>query len=48
MVKKGELLCTLHTNKDNVEKIIEQVKKAFIFQDEPIKENELFKSGLIE
>jgi pyrimidine-nucleoside phosphorylase len=47
-VKKGELLCTLHTNKDNVEKIIEQVKKAFIFQDEPIKENELFKSGLIE
>ncbi len=48
LVKKGELLCTLHTNKDNVEKIIEQVKKAFIFQDEPIKENELFKSGLIE
>lgn len=48
LVKKGELLCTLHTNKDNVEKIIEQVKKAFIFQDEPIKENELFRSGLIE
>ena len=48
LVKKGELLCTLHTNKDNVEKIIEQVKKAFIFQDEPIKENEWFKSGLIE
>ena len=48
LVKKGELLCTLHTNKDNVEKIIEQVKNAFIFQDEPIKENELFKSGLIE
>ena len=48
LVKKGELLCTLHTNKDNVEKIIEQVKKAFILQDEPIKENELFKSGLIE
>ena len=48
LVKKGELLCTLHTNKDNVEKIIEQVKKAFIFQDGPIKENELFKSGLIE
>ena len=46
--KKGELLCTLHTNKDNIEHIIESVKKAFIFQDEPIKENELFKSGLIE
>ena len=46
--KKGELLCTLHTNKDNVEHIIEQVKKAFIFQDEPIKEDERFKGGLIE
>ena len=46
--KKGELLCTLHTNKENVDSIIEQVKNAFIFQDEPIKENELFKSGLIE
>ena len=46
--KKGELLCTVHTNKDNVENIIEQVKKAFIFQDEPIKPSELFKSGLIE
>ena len=48
LVKKGELLCTLHTNKDNVERIIDQVKKAFIFQDQPIKEDELFKSGLIE
>ena len=47
-VKKGELLCTLHTNKDHVEHIVENVKKAFIFQDEPIKEDELFKSGLIE
>ena len=46
--KKGELLCTLHTNKENVEHIIEQVKKAFIFQDEPIKEDERFKGGLIE
>ena len=46
--KKDELLCTLHTNKENVDTIIEQVKNAFIFQDEPIKENELFKSGLIE
>ena len=47
-VKKGELLCTLHTNKDNVDSIIKDVKDAFIFQDEPIKESELFKSGLIE
>lgn len=48
MLKKGELLCTLHTNKDNVDSIIKDVKEAFIFQDEPIKESELFKSGLIE
>ena len=47
-VKKGELLCTLHTNKDNVDSIIKDVKEAFIFQDEPIKESELFKSALIE
>ena len=47
-IKKGELLCTLHTNKDNVDDIVERVKKAYIFQAEPIKENELFKSGLIE
>ena len=47
-VKKGELLCTLHTNKDNVDDIIKSVKEAFIFQAEPIKESELFKSGLIE
>ena len=46
--KKDELLCTWHTNKENVDSIIEQVNNAFIFQDEPIKENELFKSGLIE
>ena len=47
-VKKGELLCTLHTNKDRVDHIVEKVKKAFIFQGEPIKEDDLFKSGLIE
>jgi len=47
-VKKGELLCTLHTNKDNVDNIIKSVKEAFIFQAEPIKESELFKSRLIE
>ena len=47
-VKKGELLCTLHTNKDKVDHIVEKVKKAFIFQGEPIKEDDLIKSGLIE
>jgi len=46
--KKGELLCTLHTNKDNVEYIVEKVKQAFLFQDEPIKESDIFKGGLIE
>ena len=46
--KKGELLCTLHTNKDNVENIAEKVKKAFIFQDEPIKPDDTFEHGLIE
>ena len=46
--KKGELLCTLHTNKDNVEAIIEQVKKAYLFQDEPIKESDTLTHNLIE
>ena len=46
--KKGELLCTLHTNKENVEDIVEKVKKAFLFQDEPIKSNDMFEHGLIE
>ena len=47
-VKKGELLCTLHTNKDNVESIVEQVKKAYIFQNEPLKEEDNFSHNLIE
>jgi len=47
-IEKDELLCTLHTNKDKVDHIVEKVKKAFIFQGEPIKEDDLFKSGLIE
>ena len=46
--KKGELLCTLHTNKDNVESIIEDVKKAFVFQDEPLKDNDSLPHNLIE
>ena len=47
-VKKGELLCTLHTNKDNVDPIIEQVKKAYVFQDEPLKDEDNFSHNLIE
>ena len=46
--KKGELLCTLHTNKDNVEAIVEQVKKAYLFQYEPIKESDSLTHNLIE
>ena len=46
--KKGELLCTLHTNKDNVESIIEDVKKAFVFQDEPLKDSDSLPHNLIE
>ena len=47
-VKKGELLCTLHTNKDNIKEIIKSVKGAYIIQSEPIKESKLFEHGLIE
>ena len=39
-VKKGELLFTLHTNKDDVESIIKNIKEAFIIQDEPFIESE--------
>ena len=46
--KKGELLCTLHTNKDKVDSIVEKVKKAFLFQDEPVKKEEIFSHDLIE
>ena len=46
--KKDELLCTLHTNKDNVESIIEDVKKAFVFQDEPLKDSDSLPHELIE
>jgi len=44
--KKGELLCTLHTNKENVEAIIESVKKAFVLQKNEI--TDLFTGLLIE
>ena len=30
-IKKGELLCTLYTNKEKVEDIIKEVKEAFIY-----------------
>ena len=39
-VKKGELLFTLHSNKDDVESIIKNIKEAFIIQDEPFIESE--------
>ena len=39
-VKKGELLFTLHSNKDDVESIIKNIKEAFIVQDEPFIESE--------
>ena len=34
----------LHPNAETIEK----VKKAFLFQDEPIKESDKFEEGLIE
>jgi len=45
-VKKGELLCTLHTNKENVDDIIKSVKDAFIIQ--PNEVTDLFTGLLIE
>jgi len=33
-VEKGEVLCTLHTNKDNVDEIIENVSNAYIITEE--------------
>ena len=39
---------TVVDSAEQFELLIERVKKAFIFQAEPIKEDDLFKSGLIE
>jgi pyrimidine-nucleoside phosphorylase len=46
--KKGELLCTLYTNKENVKNIVEKAKNAFLFQDEPITSFNKLEYGLIE
>ena len=35
-VEKDELLCTLHTNKENVDNIIKMVENAFIIVDEKV------------
>ena len=47
-VKKDELLCTLHTDKENVEKIIDMVTKAFEFQKEPVQKAESLTHNIIE
>ena len=46
--KKGELLCTLYTNKDGVDKIVKDVKEAFLFQDGPVEKTALGDGHLIE
>ena len=33
-VTKGELLCTAHTNKENVEDILKDIKNAYVIKDE--------------
>lgn len=35
-VKKGQLLCTLHTNKDDIKKVYDLVKSAFLIQDKKV------------
>ncbi|MCQ2816460.1 MAG: pyrimidine-nucleoside phosphorylase [archaeon] len=47
-VNKGELLCTLHTNKERVEDVIEMVSSAFEFQKEPVKKSGSLTHGIIE
>ena len=46
--KKGELLCTLYTNKEGVDKIVKDVKEAFLFQDGPVEKTALGDGHLIE
>ncbi len=36
-VKKGDVLCTVHTNKDDYEEVLEEIKNAFIIVDEFVK-----------
>ena len=36
-VKKGDVLCTVHTNKDDYAEVLEEIKNAFIIVDEFVK-----------
>ncbi len=33
-INKGDVLCTIHTNKDNIEDILKDIEKAFVIVDE--------------
>ena len=33
-INKGDVLCTIHTNKDNIDDILEDIEKAFVIVDE--------------
>lgn len=47
-VNKNELLCTLYTNKDSYDEIIEEVKNAFMFSNKEIKHDGSLTHNIIE
>ncbi|MCQ2820725.1 MAG: thymidine phosphorylase, partial [archaeon] len=47
-VDKGELLCTLHTNKEGVDDVIKMIESAYEIQKEPIKETQKLLHDFIE
>ncbi len=47
-VIKGELICIFYSNKDILDPIVEKVKKVYIFQDTPLKDEDKFSHNLIE
>ena len=47
-VKQGELLATLHTNKEDYKEVVENVTKAFEFSKEAIETTSNLTHGLIE
>ncbi len=47
-VNKGELLCTLHTNKSDVDNVINMVTSAFEIQKEKVVKSQSLTHGLIE
>ncbi len=47
-VKQGELLATLHTNKEDYKEVVENVTKAFEFSKEAIEMISNLTHGLIE